>query len=142
MDLATKRRRYWTCKCGYRNEHRTSSRKCQGCGEQTKPKRRVPAHAKVLRDTPFERWAALSVEIHGGELYACGVCGRPIGENRRPDRDHDHRTGQARGLACVRCNRELLRHSSLEEARAVVAYLERVEAFYGAAGSTGEEPTQ
>lgn len=131
MTLATKKRRYWTCrKCHYRNEHRGSSRKCLGCGENTKRKRRVPKHAEVLRDLDFERWATLSVEIHGGDLYACGVCTRPMGENRRPDRDHDHRTGEARGLACVRCNRELLRHATLEEARAVVAYLERVEAHY------------
>ena len=134
MGLATKRRKTWLCpKCSTRNEHRTSSRKCGGCGGLTKPKRRVPKHAEVLRDVSFEKWAALSVQIHGGELYACGVCQRPMSETRRPDRDHDHLTGKARGLACVRCNRELLRHSTLEEARAVVAYLERAEAFNGQA---------
>lgn len=123
-------RRYWTCrKCSHRNE-RTSSRKCQGCNELTKPKTRVPKHREVLRDTPFARFAELSVEIHGGEYGNCGVCQRGPSENRNVDRDHDHRTGLARGLACVRCNRELLRNSTLEEARAVVAYLERVEAFY------------
>lgn len=53
-----------------------------------------------------------------------------MGEYRRHDRDHDHRTGKARGICCVRCNRELLRNSTLDEARAVVAYLERVEMFY------------
>jgi hypothetical protein len=83
-----------------------------------------------LRDTSYADYALLSVLIHGGDKDACGVCGRPMGESRRHDRDHDHRTGQPRGLACVRCNRELLRHSTLEEARAVVRYLERVESFY------------
>lgn len=136
MTLATKRRRYWTCKCGHRNEHRTSSRKCLACGEQTKPKRRVPKHAEVLRDVGYKEWEATSYEIHGRavELGACGVCGRQPSESRpHHDRDHDHRTGEVRGLACFRCNRELLRHSTLEEARAVVAYLERVEAHYGRA---------
>lgn len=129
MDLATKGR--WTCrKCGHLNL-RTASRKCQGCGELTKPKRRVPKHAEVLRDTSYPDYALLSVLIHGGDKDACGVCGRPMGENRRHDRDHDHRTGKARGLACTRCNRELLRNSTLAEARMVVEYLERVEAFYG-----------
>ena len=132
MTLATKQRGFWSCrKCGFRNK-RTASRKCQGCGDLTKPKRRVPKHAEVLRDTSYEKWEQLSYEIHGkaAELGACGVCGRQPGENRRCDRDHDHRTGRVRGLACVRCNRELLRNSTLEEARAVVAYLERVESFY------------
>lgn len=130
MGLATKKRRSWTCpKCKRKNEVRTSSRTCQyGCGA-TKPKKRVPAKNLVLRDLGYEDWAALSVMIHGGELYACGVCQRPPKERRNNDRDHDHRTGEARGLACPRCNKELLRHSTLEEARAVVAYLERVEAF-------------
>ena len=122
-------RKYVTCKCGHRNDRAGGRRKCVNCG-QPLPKRRVVAHAVVLRDTPYQRFAALSVEIHGGDLDACGVCGRPMGENRRHDRDHDHRTGLARGLACVRCNRELLRNSTLEEARLVVAYLERVEAHY------------
>lgn len=125
-------RRYWTCrKCSHRNE-RTASRKCLGCGEQTKPKARVPQHALVHRDTPYEKYAKLSLLIHGGDPESCGVCGRPKGENRKHDRDHDHRTGNPRGLACVRCNRELLRNSTLQEARAVVAYLERAEIYYAA----------
>lgn len=130
MTLATKKRRYWTCRCGHRNEVRTSSRKCQGCGGLTKPKKRVPAHARVLRDTPYQRAAELSLEIHGGEPEACGCCRKPKGENRRHDRDHDHRTGHLRGLACFHCNRELLRGATLESLLAAVAYLERSEAFH------------
>lgn len=122
-------RRYWSCrKCGTRNE-RTASRRCAGCGEDTKPKTRVPKHAEVLRDLSDSDWDRLSVKIHGGELAACAVCGKPRGE-RQHDRDHDHRTGWARGRACWYCNRELLRNGTLEQARAVVAYLERVEAWY------------
>lgn len=124
--------RYVTCpKCAHRNDRAGGRRKCANCSESL-PKRRVAPHARVLRDTPYDRFAALSVDIHGGELDACGVCGRTPSETRKCDRDHDHRTGLARGLACVRCNRELLRNSTLEEARAVVAYLERVEAHYEA----------
>lgn len=120
----------WLCKCGHRNP-RTASRRCQGCGNLTKPKRRVPKHAEVLRDTSYQDYALLSVLIHGGEKDACAVCGRPKPEGRKHDRDHDHRTGQARGLACWHCNRELLRNATLDQARAVVAYLERCESFYG-----------
>lgn len=125
-------RKYVACpKCAFRNDRAGGRRKCQGCGAPL-PKRRVPKHAEVLRDTPYEKFVELNEAIHGaGEN--CGVCGGPpSASNRRLDRDHDHRTGLARGLAHVRCNRELLRNSTLDEARAVVAYLERVEAHYEA----------
>lgn len=130
MTLATKKRRYWTCpKCSHRNEHRTSSRKCVNCAELTKPKRRVPKHAEVLRDLSYTEAARLSQLIHGGELGACGYCQRPKPEGRNHDRDHDHRTGAFRGLACFTCNRERLRGHTLETMRAGVAFLERAEAY-------------
>lgn len=130
--------RFWTCrKCSFRNE-RTASRKCQGCGEQTKPKARVPKHAETLRDHSYDHYARLSRIIHGGEPEACAVCGKPKGDNRKHDRDHDHKTGNPRGLACVYCNRELLRHADLEQARAVVRYLERVELFYASLPNPAE----
>jgi hypothetical protein len=130
MTLATKKRRSWLCpKCSHRNEA-TRSRKCGNCLEMSRPKKRVPKHAETLRDDSYDVYALLSQTIHGGDNEACGVCQRPKPETRRHDRDHDHRTGRPRGLACVRCNRELLRHSTLEEARAVVAYLEREQAYY------------
>ena len=119
-------RRYWTCpKCGTRNPVRTSSRKCGGCNENTKRKRRVPAHAQVLLDLSFDEAERLSQIMHGGELGACGNCGRPKPESGHHDRDHDHRTGLFRGMACFTCNRERLRGHTLETLRACVAYLER-----------------
>ena len=126
---------YWICQgCGFRNERTHVN--CRGvrkdgepCG-RTRPKKRVPKHAEVLRDTPYEEWAEFSIAVHGGRLHHCAVCGRAPVKVRRHDRDHDHRTGKARGLACVRCNRELLRNTTLEEARLVVAYLERVDKHY------------
>jgi hypothetical protein len=123
-------RLYVTCPCGTRNDRAGGRTRCANC-HQRLPKRRVPKHAEVLRDTSYARFATLSVDIHGTDLGSCGVCGRFQSDTRRHDRDHDHRTGLARGLACVRCNRELLRNTTLEEARLVVAYLERVENFYG-----------
>lgn len=126
-------RRYWTCrKCKYRQE-RTASRRCLSCGGLTKPKRRVPKHAEVLRDTSYEASVQLSYAIHGQavELGACGVCGRLPSEARpKHDRDHDHRTGQLRGLACWRCNRELLRGHTVETLRACLEYLERAERYH------------
>ena len=76
-------------------------------------------------------WPELSVEIHGGELHHCGCCRKAPTKVKRHDRDHDHRSGKARGVACSYCNRERLRGiANLEEARWVVAYFERVEAYY------------
>ena len=68
--------------------------------------------------------------IHGGELGACGYCKKPKPEGRRHDRDHDHATGQFRGLACFICNRERLRHHTRKTLLAGVVYLDRVEAYY------------
>src|SRR5437868_5344303 len=128
--------KYVSCpKCAHRNDRAGGRRKCVGCGSAL-PKRRVPKHDETLRDDNYAEYVRLSLAIHGGDPEACGVCGKPRGESRRHDRDHDHRSGKGRGLACVRCNRELLRNSVLQEARAVVAYLERVEVFY--AGGSGE----
>lgn len=123
-------RRYWTCrKCSHRNE-RTSSRACGGCGERTKPKLRVPKHAVTLRDDPYTTYCKVNAAIHGVEDEACGVCGKPRSQERRHDRDHDHVTGNPRGLACVYCNKHMPRGLTLDLARLVVAYLERVEAHY------------
>ena len=129
----TRTRPYWTCRrCGYRNLR--AHVKCRGAECTSKrPKKRVPKHAVSLRDIGYREWEQTSYEIHGRavELGACGVCGRQPSEGRpRHDRDHDHKTGNVRGLACWYCNRELLRHATLEQARQVVAYLERVEEYY------------
>lgn len=36
----------------------------------------------------------------------CGICGRPFTKSRRAAIDHDHRTGEIRGLLCAGwCNR-------------------------------------
>jgi len=125
--MARRAKPYWSCRCGYRNlrEHR----KCRGC-DKAKPKKRVPKHAVVLRDSPYEEWVPLSVEIHGGEPHACGCCRRLPTKVKRHDRDHDHRTGKPRGLACSYCNRERLRGiANAEEARMVLAYFERYESY-------------
>jgi len=113
--------------CKRKNVARTSSRTCAyGCGATKRKKRQSLAKPA----DSYEVYEILSATIHGGDAGACGVCGRPPTVRRLNDRDHDHRTGKPRGLACPRCNKELLRHCTLEEARAVVAYLERVEAYY------------
>lgn len=93
-------RRYVTCpKCSHRNDRAGGRRKCQGCAAPL-PKRRVPTHARTLRDDSYEKFVQVAREIHGVSDESCCVCGKPRSQERHHDRDHDHRTGQARGLAC------------------------------------------
>jgi hypothetical protein len=101
-----------------------------------RPKRRVPKHAHTLRDDPYELYVAVARDVHGVTDEACCVCGKPRSQERRHDRDHDHVTGQPRGLACggnSGCNALMPHHLTLERARLIVAYLERVEAHYAVA---------
>ncbi len=119
-------RRYVHCpSCGHRNDRAGGRRLCADCRTPL-PKRRVAGHARTLRDMAYKAWAELSVEIHGGELEACGVCGRMPSDNRHHDRDHDHETGKPRGLACggdFGCNRMMPRTLTAERAREAAAAL-------------------
>lgn len=129
------KRRYWLCSCGTR--HPRTRQKCE-CGRR-RPKRRVPAHARTLRDDPYPVYEHANAAIHAsgfpGEWTpdCCGVCGKAPSRARHMDRDHDHVTGRPRGLACPGnqgCNALMPKQLTLERARLIVAYLERVEAFY------------
>ena len=89
----------------------------------------MPKHAIVLRDNSYQHFRDVNEEIHGAGDN-CGVCGREPKDERNNQREHDHTTGLPRGLACWRCNRLMPKQFGLTEARAIVAYLERVEAHY------------
>jgi hypothetical protein len=82
-----------------------------------------------MRDLSREDFAALNHLIHGARIDQCACCLTSL-EDAGPNRDHDHRTGWARGLTCYRCNHQLLRFHTLETARMIVGYLERVERYY------------
>ena len=138
-------RSYWMCSgCGQRNER--IKQRCQ-CGRK-RPKKRVARHAQTLRDHPYAYYVQVNREIHGVTDESCGVCGKPRSQERHHDRDHDHKTGKPRGLACGGnrgCNVLMLPWITSAVAlviatevdepaasrwRLIGAYLERVEAYY------------
>ena len=110
----------WTCqrqqdgvRCGKKNPSRFQV--CRSCGKR-KPPRRRPAHLKAL-EQPYEVWVERFGEV-------CGICGRAPSVNRRLDRDHDHKTGEPRGLLCHFCNRTLSSRVDAVWLRSAADYLE------------------
>lgn len=72
-----------------------------------RPKKRKPEHQLVLDLMPYDEWVErFGVVIDGVLVARCNICGRPP-VNRALHRDHDHRSGNPRGLLCHRCNRAL-----------------------------------
>lgn len=113
--------RVWTCqgvsrgvKCGHRNPSRLQL--CALCGKRKRP-RRAPAHRAAL-DEPYEAWIATY-----GEL--CGICDRPPKPGRKLHRDHDHRTGEPRGLLCFPCNSALRTYMTEEWLARALTYVRR-----------------
>lgn len=111
----------WTCqritsgeKCGSVNENR--KRNCWNCGKP-RAKRKPPEHRAVLA-MPYEYWA----DRFGDR---CNICGTAPSSRRRLDRDHDHATGEMRGLLCHKCNRGLDWFPTVDVLKSAVAYLER-----------------
>lgn len=46
-------------------------------------------------------------EYQGG---SCAICQRARGLRKKLSVDHDHSTGEVRGLLCQKCNRDVLGH--------------------------------
>lgn len=79
----------------------------------------------TLRD-----WAVASQAIHGPHGNTCDCCGKAFAIGERVYRDHDHQTGQARGLLCYQCNRFTAGSADLERLFDVLIYFCRVRVFY------------
>lgn len=116
--------RTWTCqrhadgqRCGWVNPRRKQL--CECCGKRRPPTAK-PKHLAAL-DLDYAGFVALN----GADQ--CALCGRLPSANRRLDRDHDHATGQPRGLLCARCNRALPRWVTPDWLRLAAVYLERKE---------------
>lgn len=106
----------WKCRCGERSPAR--KKKCVSCGK-------VRPRKKTTRSLPTDSYE-FYIELNGGEH--CGICGKGPSPTRRLDRDHDHRTGKARGLLCggrMGCNRRLGRVDDPVWLEAAARYLRR-----------------
>jgi len=133
-------RRTWKCKkCEWINPRTKANCEVDGCaGKRPAPRR--PKHQLVL-EVPYSEWVKRFGAEHtscGGEgceyceqtgkWPICNVCERPWrpGQNAL-HRDHDHRTGEMRGLLCHRCNRALPNWMTPAWLERALAYLRRSE---------------
>ena len=152
MPHAVMPAKYWTCPkgCGGRWERRYIKCRTEGCDGRRRKTHR-PAHKEVLRGDTYPLFVQVARDIHGVSDESCCACGKPRTQERKHDRDHDHRTGNARGLLCPGnqgCNVLLVpwvtaaTAAGIASAKALAgepdaerwwllsAYLERVEAHY------------
>jgi hypothetical protein len=109
--------RTWSCrKCGGQWPRRYGLCRTPRCSGK-RPAKRIPKHREIMA-VPYERWVEQFGEV-------CGICGAKPSANRRLDRDHDHKTGAARGILCHSCNRRLWPGSTVDWHLNAAKYLDR-----------------
>jgi recombination endonuclease VII len=78
--------------------------RCASCWRTEENKRKERTHGQYVEKTygiSAEDYKKL-YEAQGGR---CAICKRATGAARRLAVDHDHKTGEVRGLLCKPCNR-------------------------------------
>jgi hypothetical protein len=95
--------------------------------EKQKAYRLTPERLNVVLKHRY----GISLEIYRaleiGQHSECMICGQPETEGKRLSVDHDHDTGQIRGLLCRRCNRGIgIVLDNPVHLRQGVAYLEGI----------------
>lgn len=123
--------------------------RCLSCWRAETARRKQAAHGKYVEKkydiTEEDYWKLY--EAQGGR---CAICQRATGRARRLAVDHNHKTGEVRGLLCKPCNRyglgmfardsiELLERAANylrnPPARAVLSYTSRQLTIDSADGS-------
>lgn len=70
---------------------------------KTNTRRTVSKHLKSRYGISIDEFEALSKSQHD----VCAICKRPCSSKQRLSVDHNHQTGQVRGLLCANCNHGL-----------------------------------
>ena len=94
-------------------------------------------HKEAIRLQRMEKRYGLSKSDYEKLLLkqggACAICRGTKWEGSGPHIDHDHASGNVRGILCTRCNTALGQiHDSLATARGLVEYLEQSQLNFGA----------
>lgn len=101
-------------------------------GHEADPRRSYNYNLKHPNAAP-DQWPRLFIEQNGG----CAICNEPEttpfkSTIRRLAQDHDHHTGDDRGLLCVNCNNGLGRfNDDPERLRAAADYIEKWRTHHG-----------
>lgn len=106
-------------KCGELKEsHEFKSGRswCSACHREYDRWAQVKSRYGITRDD-FEK-------MNNDQDGCCAICEKTNQDNYRLQIDHDHKTGEVRGLLCSRCNKALqLILDSADIARRMVGYL-------------------
>jgi len=111
-----------TCKTQDTRQYRTTHPEFE--------QRRYWADPDAARERHLRRKYGISLSVYRDLLVqqqgCCAICGKPELSPRLLDVDHDHATGQVRGLLCTNCNRMVGHaHDSADRLRKAADYLER-----------------
>lgn len=117
--------RLGTCQCpGLRPGH--PGPRCHRCWLAFKKRRAAANHERYVQRTyglepgEYERLYA----FQGGKCWVCGIAN---GRSKRLAVDHDHQTGEPRGLLCGPCNKDII--GGIERTLAPVATTRLLTAY-------------
>jgi Recombination endonuclease VII len=79
------------------------------------------------RDTYLKKKYGVGIKeykrMFSAQNGVCAVCKRPPKKKKNLHVDHDHFTGEVRGLLCYYCNRRIIGRNTEKSIRQLVAYL-------------------
>jgi len=92
-----------------KGKNQTDQKYCYACGIKVQRERKAAAHGRAIE----ARYGITQAEYEALYLFQggrCAICWRATGKSKRLSVDHDHKTGEVRGLLCSPCNRGVLGH--------------------------------
>ncbi len=105
---------------------RKGTRFCSRACKEVERRASGRARQASLRSYFKRRYGLTPEQVADMETRGCAVCGTTewMGRHSRPHIDHDHQTGQVRGLLCHNCNLALGHlHDDPELVERALAYL-------------------